>query len=271
MDRKRLLLPVILGITIVIAILWGMGIFSSARAAPTGTTYYVDADNVSGHYTGTSWTTAFTTVKDAMVVADYGDQIWVAEGVYYPDEGGTGSDDDPNSYFLWDEGFKLYGGFDPGSGIDEFGERDWEVYPTVLSGDITQNDTTDINGVITDPAKIVGPNSYRLVYTLGLTETAVMDGFHITGGSSSYDGVGMVLNNTKPTLVNLRFSGNKSSEYGGGLRIRYFPMSGSINCHPTLTNVHFTNNVAEEGGGGGDVGFWLHPEPHECYLYWQPY
>ncbi len=176
----------------------------------------MDAD-ASGAATGLSWTDAFTNVQDALATALDGNEIWVAEGVYCPDEGVGQMNDDRNSTHQLVNGVALYGGFDPGSGIDEFVERDPETYITVLSGDIdheTQPDITDPNGVVTTTANIMGANAYHVVSSNGVDETTVLDGFAITAGqangsSPDYAGGGMYnVGASNPTLTNVIFSGN---------------------------------------------------------------
>jgi hypothetical protein len=58
----------------------------SARANPS--IIYVDQDAPGPTHDGLSWTTAFTNVQSTLAPADYGDEIWIAEGVYTP--GGAG-------------------------------------------------------------------------------------------------------------------------------------------------------------------------------------
>ena len=40
-----------------------------------------------GADTGTSWSDAFTFLQDALQVAQSGDELWVAQGTYRPDQG----------------------------------------------------------------------------------------------------------------------------------------------------------------------------------------
>ncbi len=103
-------------------------------------TIYVDADAPGPAHDGLSWSTAYTTVQEALVAAASGDEIWVAQGVYYPDEGVGQTDNVLTSTFTLTTGVALYGGFAPGVDADEWSERDWETYLTVLSGDLEQND-----------------------------------------------------------------------------------------------------------------------------------
>jgi hypothetical protein len=86
---------------------------------------------------GTSWADAFVSLQDALAEARSGDEIWVAAGVYRPDQGvGIISGDRGASFELKNE-VAVYGGFAGGEERRE--ERDWEVNATVLSGDLLQN------------------------------------------------------------------------------------------------------------------------------------
>ena len=76
---------VLLGIT-----LWATGV-RTVRADPD--VIYVDGDAPGPTYDGASWTTAYTNVQDALLDAEHGDEIWVAQGVYYPDEGAGQTND----------------------------------------------------------------------------------------------------------------------------------------------------------------------------------
>ena len=153
---------------------------------------------------GQTWETAFIDLQDALSVATSGDEIWVAQGIYTP--GSTVSET-----FQLEEGVSLYGGFAATETLRI--QRDWLLNVTVLSGDISGDDTTDADGVVTDPANIIGSNSYHVVYSEWVTETAVLDGFTITAGqadgvSTTDDGGGMFNYASNPTLTDITFSGN---------------------------------------------------------------
>jgi hypothetical protein len=213
------------------------------------TTAFVDAD-ANGAATGLSWTDAYTNVQDALIKSP-GYDIWVAEGVYYPDEGSGQTDNDPTSSFNMTSTVAIYGGFDPDNGDDDFSERDWQTYTTVLSGDLDHNDSTDAHGVLTSTNGIAGTNAYHVVTASGssITETSVLDGFYITGGNASgsspyNDGGGLWIgNNASPTLKHLVVSGNYASLDGGGARIYY-------HANPSFSNVTFTGNHSVRDGGG---------------------
>jgi hypothetical protein len=258
MRKSRLIFPIILGISISLLITVGFTQRDTLAAPTILTTRYVDTDNVSGTYDGLTWATAYTNVNDALAVASSIDWIFVAEGVYYTDEGAGKTDGNIWDKFVWNESVDLYGGFDPGSGVDTMNERDWEAFPTVLSGDVNQDDTIDPYGIVTNTANIVGNNSYGVVAPVGLTETAVMDGFTITAGGSWANGAGMYLSGSSPTLVNLKFYGNYSEGAGGGIYIGYDIFSGTPS-HPSLTNALFFGNSADFGGGGMAIDYLCNP------------
>jgi hypothetical protein len=184
-------------------------------------------------------------LQTALGMATAGDEIWVAQGLYKPTDVPT----DTLATFLLPSGVALYGGFDGTETRRE--QRDWENNLTVLSGDIDNNDLSDSNGVITNTRAITGTNSYHVVSGIALTETAVLDGFTITGGRANgqagqdtYGGgllnAGSPTNSSNLTIANSRFSGNVASS-GGGIGNLYGPLS--------LTNSVLSNNRARAGGG----------------------
>src|SRR5690606_7714723 len=97
---------------------------------------HVDADAAPGG-DGASWATAFHDLQDALAIAQAGDEVWIAEGLYKPTEGS-----DRTATFTLMSGVALYGGFDGTETQRE--ERDWEANVTVLSGDVgVPGDSTD--------------------------------------------------------------------------------------------------------------------------------
>lgn len=224
---------------------------------PALQTLYVD-QAATGRTTGLSWTDAYTTVQDALAVAQRGDQIWVAAGVYYPDAGSGKTGNDRSASFTLRSGVALYGGF--AGGERSLTERDWQQHVTVLSGDIDQNDQTATNGVVVSSSHISGSNSVHVVYldgtTNAITDTTRIDGFVITAGQADgaqdldKNGGGLLCNGfTKgecsPLLTNVIFSGNFAAANGGAM------LNDGRNggkSSPTLINVIFSGNSATGGG-----------------------
>ena len=99
------------------------------------TTFYVDASADPGG-DGTSWETALRYIQDALdqTVAGRGDEVWIAAGTYYPDEGASVTKGDRMASFHLKDGVTLYGGF--AGGESDVSERDWETNRTILSGEI---------------------------------------------------------------------------------------------------------------------------------------
>lgn len=226
-----------------------LGLLAARVSALGATTIYVDV-NATGLADGTSWTNAFTTLQDGLAAAASGDQIWVAAGVYYPDEGSAASDDDRTESFALIEGVEVYGGF--AGSESSLVQRDPDVNVTVLSGDIDQNDTIDADGVVTDVADISGDNAYHVVNNTYLGSSGTLDGFVITAGdangSSPNDRAGGIYNSSgsAPTLRNLTVRANRAT-YGAG-------MYGFSSGQASLEDVVFQSNYALAQGGGTLLG-----------------
>ena len=204
----------------------------------------------------TSWDDACE-LQDALETALYGDQIWAASGIYTPTHR-TDSEDPLSATFEMKSGVGIYGGF-VGS-ESELAERDWETNITVLSGDLEGNDITDPSGVITDTINIIGSNVYHVVSSEGVTETAILDGFNITGGAADGEdpllcyekcGGGMYNVSSSPVLSNVIFRGNTAFRGGGGMYNEF--------SSPGLFNVTFSGNMSDNDGGG-IYNLWSAPE-----------
>ncbi|MEL7124486.1 MAG: right-handed parallel beta-helix repeat-containing protein [Bacteroidota bacterium] len=213
---------------------------------------YVDA-NAGGTEDGETWGNAYTKLQDALDEAcACGNpvEIWVAQGTYYPDEGMTPTPNDRSSTFQLCNNVALYGGFS-GAGTETLlSERDFENNVTILSGDLQQNDSQQ--PIVTDIATLTSndDNAYNVVTGSGTDNTAILDGFTITGGNANDDfsvpdnvGAGMYNENGSPTISNSVFSGNNAFIFGGG-------MFNSAGSSPTISNSVFSGNNAISDGGG---------------------
>ncbi|MHB9032681.1 MAG: PKD domain-containing protein [Anaerolineae bacterium] len=228
---------------------------SATAITPVGQRIYVDINAV-GAKTGVSWVDAFTSLQDALSAAVYGDTIWMADGVYYPDVGVGLADNNRGHSFQIKEGVQVYGGF--AGGETALSERDWVNHRTILSGDIDQNDTTDGAGLVLSSGWITGTNSYTVVRFNSTTNAAVLDGFYITGGAAMGSGCpadngcggGILVYSADnymfagPVIRNVYISGNKALVSGGGMAV----WNGTSML---MSNVTLTGNRADKGGGLG--------------------
>jgi hypothetical protein len=84
--------------------------FGSFAQTSTNNIIYVNG-KAKGLNNGTSRKNAYTKLQDALAASVSGNQIWVAAGTYYPDQGRTAVSNDRFSAFLLKNGVALYGGF----------------------------------------------------------------------------------------------------------------------------------------------------------------
>lgn len=189
-------------------------LFSIYAFHAQGQRIYVNL-NASGSNDGTSWANAYANFQTAIDAAASGDSIFVAQATYQPASGTS---------FVMKEGVKIFGGF---QGAETgFSQRN-----------LANKATLQGNGT-----------SVILNKSNGLTASATLDGFIITGGNFTTIGTGSAagtaggINNigSSPTITNCFFSGN-TGVFGGG-------MSNSASS-PTITNCTFSGNTAAYGAG----------------------
>ncbi len=187
----------------------------------------------------------FKTIQDGIDNADSGDTIKVAEGNY-----------NENLCLKPDLGVLLYGGYQSG----DFGVRDYELYPTIITGSNT-------SPVI------------EFLYNGGSTDYQVVeiDGFTITGGkrgvnlvNSGNGGIALarvsnniIDNNNTPEVDNLlggginisdmiavvsnnRISSNRATK-AGGLNISFYTTEYSITVE---NNIIENNEIYSDHGAG---------------------
>ncbi|MHC4738521.1 MAG: right-handed parallel beta-helix repeat-containing protein [Planctomycetota bacterium] len=212
---------------------------------PEPQTYYVDAD-APGSNNGSSWADAFNYLQDALAAVQSGDEIWGAQGTYTPDSNsanptGTG---DREATFQLKNGVAVKGGY-AGYGQPDPNARDIELYETILSGDLAENDTQadtlDLTGMPTRQ-----DNSIHVVTSTGTDETTILDGFTITAGNAYFTfvdmrGGGMCNLNSTPTINKCTFSRNWANN--GGAMYNY-------DSRPTLNDCIFNENMVSGWGGG---------------------
>jgi parallel beta-helix repeat protein len=210
---------------------------------------YVD-DDVIGINDGSSWQNAYTFLQDALADAESAEkpiEIHVAQGIYKPDQGVIQTLSERTATFQLINGVTLRGGY---AGAAAPNINDIELYETILSGDLNGDDI-DVN----DPGNLYYlPNRYdnslHVVTGSNTDDTAVLNGFTITGGYISViplhggliGGAGMLVFSGSPTLIDCTFTGNVTPNSGGGLLLY-------DHSNPTLLNCKFTRNYANSGGG----------------------
>jgi predicted outer membrane repeat protein len=192
---------------------------------------YVDQD-ATGQANGTSWNDAYTGLQAALTAAKDGDEIWVAEGTYYPTSG-----TDPSATFTLKTGVKLFGGFEGNETERSARSPDPTINATILSGDV------GVRGESFD-------NVFHVVTAVGVSN-AVLDGFTVSGGNANgpdsaddYGG-GMVIDASSLTGRNIIIQKNQAEEGGGGVIIRGNSPSPDV----AFVNVSVKQNTSIYGGG----------------------
>jgi hypothetical protein len=230
---------------------------------------YVDND-AAGANNGTSWDNAYTFLQDALIDANDSEkpvEIRVAQGTYKPNQGifpiipagvgGRTNEPYPAQYpadlgnkasFNLINDVTIKGGY-AGLWESDPNVRGIELYETILSGDLNGDDIE-----VNDPCDLFDvpdryDNSNTVVTGSNIDETAVLDGFTITGGHSMVipnggpaGGGGMWIISGSPMLINCTFAENAVHGEGAGL----LAQDGSS---PTLVNCTLARNAAVTGGG----------------------
>jgi len=181
---------------------------------------------------GITWSTAFSDLQTALGVAAPGDEIWVAAGVYPPDEGPLATDEDSESTFQLKESVGMYGCFSGSEAIRD--QRNCAAHETLLWGDL--DGEPSINAA----------TAYHVVRAGQVSDATILDGFVITdgyadGGNTDDAGGGMYIRDGQPTIRNCVFR-NNSAMRGGGL---YADNSAAL-----FVDVTFEDNRALFAGGG---------------------
>jgi hypothetical protein len=220
---------------------------------------HVDDDATAGANNGLSWDDAFIYLQDALDFAEASGgqvgEIWVAQGIYKPDQGVAVVSGDRYATFQLLNGVAVIGGY-AGLGEPDPNARDVVLYETVLSGDLNGDDLeVDPSELLFEPTR--AENSYHVVTASLTIASAVLDGFTITGGNATSDGPysgGGIFNRNPPTpewectfegptIINCTIYRNSAAGEGGGMYNQY-------SCQPQIINCTFSENMAGWGGGG---------------------
>ncbi len=220
---------------------WIIFLFLSCVSFPVFGQRILYVDPAGSNIDGTTWTRAFKHLRDALAIAQPGDEIRVAKGIYRPDRGRDATVGDRNASFRLVNGVVIKGGY---GGIEHQlnpDTRNIALYASILSGDLGDNDMLEVINNTDD-------NSYHVVLGSNLGPTTVLDGFTIVGGDAftsavSNRGGGMYNVASSPTISHCIFIGNFAEDVGGG-------MLNDSNSNPVLINCTFSGNWAANSGGG---------------------
>lgn len=207
-----------------------------------------DASNPGGLNVGLDWQEAFTDIQSALDFALPGDELWIADGTYYPtkevDVDGTGTSDAREVAFHIKDDIKIYGGFNGTESVLE--DRKLTENFTILSGDV---------GVLNDNSD----NAYHVIYTEDVSSKTVINGVVISNGNANVLGgnnlnfhgggwfnLATLNNQSNPKCEHVVFRDNVAAGSGGAVT-NYAQNMGSISAE--YLNCEFSNNSSTNGGG----------------------
>lgn len=195
----------------------------------------------SGSMNGSSWANAYPAnqLQEAIDNAPIGTQVWVATGLYR-----TTSSTTRTESFHMRNGVVIYGSF---AGTET----------SLAQRDLSKGLTTTLTGEI--GAAGISDNSYHVIENTGLNNSAILDGFIITGANDDRAatenqglGGGIYNNGTgnvcSPTIRNCVIINNRA-EFGAGIFNSGY--LGGVSS-PVITNCVIAFNTATSGGGGID-------------------
>ncbi len=220
-----------------------------ATAASAATTLYVDVD-ANGNNSGMSWNNAYNSLQDALSTALFSSkpvEILVAQGTYKPDRGTGVQRGNREAFFRLRNQVSLKGGY-AGSGAADPGLRDIKQYETILSGDLDGDDWS-----VQSPLELTfeifrWENSYSVVVAIDVDNTAVLDGFTITGGYAdefpNAMGGGMNIIESSAVVRDCIFEYNFA---GSSIGTVYGVGGGLYNqdSNPTIENCIFRKNCVD--------------------------
>lgn len=226
-----------------------------------GKVVYVNAAAASGG-NGTSWPTACRFLQDALDLTDAGDEVWVAAGTYYPDDGASVTTGDRAASFTLKQDVQVYGGFAGGEAAIE--QRNpvtnattlsgeiwtesiyWSLHVVTLSGNATLNCINVVKGNANGDANPF--NRGGGIYAPSVGEVAI-NGCTFTDNRAAYGGAIYSLSSVK--VNHSVFVANQTASTtprGGAI---YVAGSASAPVWLAARNCAFSGNIASIPSGGG--------------------
>jgi len=180
-----------------------------------------------GVQNGSTWQDAFTSLNDALAVAESGSRIRIAGGTYKPDDGSA----DRSATFVVNSGVILEGGY-AGNASGDPNQRNPSLYVTTLSGDI------GVGGVSSD-------NSFHVVTLTAGGPPRELDGLVLAWGNANGifpDDVGSAVRCLGPAVVRNCLIRDSRGDNGGAV---FVPLGVS----PTFEGCQFNGNSTFGTGG----------------------
>ncbi len=198
----------------------------------TAQVYFVKAN---GTGDGTSWENASGNLQAVLDTAVHNAEIWIAEGTYRPTDCTTCTEEDRDSSFLITKRVSIFGGFPATADCNTLkSDRDWEAYPTILSGDI------GVPGDLSD-------NSYHVVQVensrISICGVSIVDGNANGAQPANNNGAGIYCTNDGSVrLEHCAFFNNTAVGNGAG----FYNDTENESFFEFCT---FENNNADKGAG----------------------
>lgn len=262
---------------------------------------FVD-DDATGANDGSSWDDAYTDLQTAIDAAGFGEEIWVAYGIYYPTKDKVGNSspaDDRTKTFYIDKPISIHGNF-VGNETSLTDRVFTNLSPaassstaTILSGDLlgptgTSTETEVNQNAVQYTTTTVGlDNSYTVMH-LNSSFGCLITGCIITAGNANVFGSGneqeygggMYIESNNSVVGLCFYVGSFSITGGGGLysNVDYSASSSSFfynssskgggvyndECIANLSEVFFALNNATDGAAVANIGSGA--APYNCYI-----
>ena len=203
-----------------LSVLMGAVLFLAAQL--DATIWYVDAAAPGPTHDGTTWTSAYLTVQEAIDAASQAGEIWVAAGTYAEHLVNKVVAEIPVNV-------ALYGGFPSGGGTWE--QRNPTAHRSVLDGNYT--------GCVLTISGGAGPGTR-------------IDGFVITKGYAIHGG-GIKTVASAPTIVNNVITANVTDGAGAGISVWAFKPTEPVAVPLISDNVIYNNRSINDEGDGGAI------------------
>jgi len=212
-------------------ILGAVPAFAQVTPEPLCNIYYVDQNATGPVHDGSSWCSGFLGLSDALLIAEPCATIRVAGGVYTPSTQGLADAREATFEILdsmtWEGGYAGCGATSPDM-------RDFELFETLLSGDLNGNNKATGNSF---------GNAYNVVVADGVFELATIDGFSIAHGYTHGSGGGIFSNASFLAINHCKIFDNHAFYCGGG---GVYAASLAV----TFSNSRIYNNTSAFFGGG---------------------